>query len=205
MSVCGRLEGAIGLRFTDKRPFGDEEVELAQALANQAMLMIQFSRLSAQSREAAVSAERNRIARDAHDTLAQGLTGVIVQLEAAGDATSQGPSVGGAGLAGCGTSAGAEIGTARQKQALRPGCPCQGPRTGTLERRTPLPPMHGKRFVVGLPRGNESPIMYHLPVHVTESHGTPHIYHLNRASKILCPIRESHWPPGAKGHHYQPG
>jgi PAS domain S-box-containing protein len=90
MSVCGRLEGAIGLRFTEKRAFGDEEVELAQAFANQAMLMIKFSMLSAQSREAAVSAERNRIARDVHDTLAQGLTGVIVQLEAAGDATSKG-------------------------------------------------------------------------------------------------------------------
>jgi PAS domain S-box-containing protein len=90
MSVCGRLEGAIGLRFTEKRAFGAEELELAQALANQAMLMIQFSRLSAQSREAAVAAERNRIARDVHDTLAQGLTGVIVQLEAAGDATSKG-------------------------------------------------------------------------------------------------------------------
>ena len=90
MSVCGRLEGAIGLRFTEKRAFGAEELELAQALANQAMLMIQFSRLSAQSRQAAVTAERNRIARDVHDTLAQGLTGVIVQLEAAGDATSKG-------------------------------------------------------------------------------------------------------------------
>ena len=89
MSVCGRLEGAIGLRFTESRAFADEEIELAQALANQAMLMIQFSRLSAQSREAAVTAERNRIARDVHDTLAQGLTGVIVQLEAAGDATSK--------------------------------------------------------------------------------------------------------------------
>ncbi len=34
-------------------------------------------------------AERNRMARDIHDTLAQGLTGVIVQLEAAADATTK--------------------------------------------------------------------------------------------------------------------
>ncbi len=34
-------------------------------------------------------AERNRLARDIHDTLAQGFTGVIVQLEAAADAKSQ--------------------------------------------------------------------------------------------------------------------
>jgi signal transduction histidine kinase len=86
MSVGGRYQGAIGLRFVEKRQFRAEEMELAQALANQALLVIQFIRLTDQSREAAVIAERNRIARDMHDTLAQGFTGVIVQLEAAEDA-----------------------------------------------------------------------------------------------------------------------
>src|SRR2546425_1991836 len=90
MSIAGRLEGAIGLRFTQKRLFRTEEIELAQALANQATLAMHLTRLSAESREAAVIAERNRMARDIHDTLAQGLTGVIVQLEAAADATSKG-------------------------------------------------------------------------------------------------------------------
>jgi signal transduction histidine kinase len=90
MFILGRLEGAIGLRFTRKRTFRAEEVELAQALANQAMLTMRLTRLSAESREAAVLAERNRMARDIHDTLAQGFTGVIVQLEAAGDAKSKG-------------------------------------------------------------------------------------------------------------------
>jgi PAS domain S-box-containing protein len=90
MSVVGRLEGAIGLRFIQKRPFRPEEMDLAQALANQAMLAIQLNRLSAESRESAVMAERNRMARDIHDTLAQGFTGVIVQLEAAADAKSKG-------------------------------------------------------------------------------------------------------------------
>jgi signal transduction histidine kinase len=56
------------------------------------MLSMQLTKLSAQSRETAVMAERNRMARDIHDTLAQGLTGVIVQLEAAADATSRGLS-----------------------------------------------------------------------------------------------------------------
>jgi signal transduction histidine kinase len=65
-------------------------MELAQALANQAMLAMQLTRLSIQSRQSAVVAERNRMARDVHDTLAQGFTGVIVQLEAAADATSKG-------------------------------------------------------------------------------------------------------------------
>jgi len=78
------------LRFTSKRQFRSEEIELAQALANQAMLAMRLARLYAQSRESAVMAERNRMARDIHDTLAQGFTGIIVQLEAAADATSKG-------------------------------------------------------------------------------------------------------------------
>jgi signal transduction histidine kinase len=39
---------------------------------------------------AAVLEERNRMARDMHDTLAQGFTGVIIQLEAAQQAVAQG-------------------------------------------------------------------------------------------------------------------
>ncbi len=89
MFVSGRLEGAIGIRFTRKRTFRAEEIELAQALANQAMLAIQLASLYAQNRQTAVTAERNRMARDIHDTLAQGFTGVIMQLEAAKGAATQ--------------------------------------------------------------------------------------------------------------------
>src|SRR5437867_4524131 len=53
------------------------------------MLAMQLIRLSAESREAAVIAERNRMARDIHDTLAQGFTGVILQLEAVKGAIAQ--------------------------------------------------------------------------------------------------------------------
>ena len=90
MLIAGRVTGIIGVRFPQKRAFQKDEIELTQALAHQAMLAIQLMRLSQQSRQTAVTAERNRMARDIHDTLAQGFTGVIVQLEAAGDATSKG-------------------------------------------------------------------------------------------------------------------
>jgi signal transduction histidine kinase len=40
-------------------------------------------RISESHRQTAVLNERNRMARDMHDTLAQGFTGVLVQLEAA--------------------------------------------------------------------------------------------------------------------------
>jgi signal transduction histidine kinase len=50
------------------------------------MLAIQLNEFAERSRQAAVLEERNRMARDIHDTLAQGFTGVIVQLEAVEDA-----------------------------------------------------------------------------------------------------------------------
>ena len=90
MLIAGRLEGAFVARFTRRRPMLPEEIEFAQTLANQAVLAMQLTRLSAESRQSAVIAERNRMARDIHDTLAQGFTGVIVQLEAAEDARQRG-------------------------------------------------------------------------------------------------------------------
>jgi len=59
---------------------------IARYIANQRMQR-QFDRLKA---ERLLEQERLRIARDIHDTLAQGLTGIIVQLEAAEDAQSRG-------------------------------------------------------------------------------------------------------------------
>lgn len=83
MFLAGRLFGIIGIRFKGTRVFGREEIELTKALAQQAMLALQVMHLSEESRRAAVAAERNRMARDIHDTLAQGFTGVIAQLQAA--------------------------------------------------------------------------------------------------------------------------
>jgi PAS domain S-box-containing protein len=84
--VGGRVKGFIGIRHGDRPPYRPEEIELAQALAHQAMLAIQLNEFAEQSRKSAVLEERNRMARDIHDTLAQGFTGVIVQLESAEDA-----------------------------------------------------------------------------------------------------------------------
>jgi len=54
--------------------------ELEAALQENAGLHVQ---LLTQAREAGVLDERQRLAREIHDTLAQGLTGIITQLEAA--------------------------------------------------------------------------------------------------------------------------
>src|SRR5205085_1545073 len=77
------VRGFIVVFHGDRPPYEPAEVELAQALAHQAMLAIQIG-------EAATLEERNRMARDIHDTLAQGFTAVIIQLQAAEDAQSRG-------------------------------------------------------------------------------------------------------------------
>src|SRR4029077_16720832 len=84
--VGGQVKGFISIRHGDRSPYRPGEIELAQALAHQVMLAIQLTEFAEQSREAAVLDERNRMARDIHDTLAQGFTGVIVQMEAAEEA-----------------------------------------------------------------------------------------------------------------------
>jgi signal transduction histidine kinase len=90
MLILGDVAGLLAMSFRERRELHPDEIELAQALANQAMLALQLTRLSDQSRQAAVMAERNRVVRDVHDTLAHAFTGVIVQLEAADDASSRG-------------------------------------------------------------------------------------------------------------------
>jgi signal transduction histidine kinase len=90
MLVAGDVAGLLAISFRERRELHPDEIELAQALANQVMLALQLTRLSDYSRNEAVMAERNRVVRDVHDTLAHAFTGVIVQLEAADDAASRG-------------------------------------------------------------------------------------------------------------------
>jgi signal transduction histidine kinase len=84
-----RILGACTVRFAKPRDFVPEELTLARALALQATLAMQLARLEEQGRRSAVLDERNRMARDIHDTLAQGFTGVVIQLEAAKDANAR--------------------------------------------------------------------------------------------------------------------
>src|ERR1700693_956361 len=88
--VGGHVRGFVGIRHIDVAQYRPEEIELTQALAHQVMLALQLNEFAEQGQRAAVFEERNRMARDIHDTLAQGFTGVIVQLEAAEDAIACG-------------------------------------------------------------------------------------------------------------------
>jgi signal transduction histidine kinase len=84
-----QVKGFITVRHRERAAYRPEEIELTQALAHQVMLALQLTELAEQSRRTAILAERNRMAREIHDTLAQGFTGVIVQLEAVANAISR--------------------------------------------------------------------------------------------------------------------
>jgi signal transduction histidine kinase len=73
--------GYIGIRMSHENTKRRKLVaDLEAALEENAGLHVQ---LLTQAREAGVLDERQRLAREIHDTLAQGLTGIITQLEAA--------------------------------------------------------------------------------------------------------------------------
>lgn len=83
----GRLIGTFGQCFAQVIRLEEFDYEQTRILANHAALALQLAGLSEQARTAALQGavlhERNRIARDLHDTLAQGFTGVLAQLGAA--------------------------------------------------------------------------------------------------------------------------
>lgn len=70
---------------------------LLDAVARQATLALHQNRMAAQSRDEArrqaVLEERNRIARDIHDTLAQGFAAILMQLQSTRRTATQIPSV----------------------------------------------------------------------------------------------------------------
>lgn len=68
-----------------------DDLALAEGFASQAALAIANAELLTEAREAATMEERTRLARDIHDTLAQGLAGVVVQLGATERALAAAP------------------------------------------------------------------------------------------------------------------
>jgi signal transduction histidine kinase len=86
--------GEIGTKYYDTRETALREAReanarLATALTENAALQ---QRLVEQARAAGVLDERARMAREIHDTLAQGLTGIVTQLQAAEHAADDPPA-----------------------------------------------------------------------------------------------------------------
>lgn len=74
--------GLLGLGFTQEIVLEQEKLNLIRALANQVAIAIQLTKLAEQTKNSALIDERNRMAREIHDTLAQAFTGISLQLEA---------------------------------------------------------------------------------------------------------------------------
>lgn len=85
------LFGAISVYGRKQHSYQPEELNLAQALAHQALLALRITRLAEQEQRTTILSERTRMARDIHDTLSQGFTGIVIQLEGAEDILDEAP------------------------------------------------------------------------------------------------------------------
>jgi len=75
--------GALGLAAGAGQRLSQAELDLLEAIGAQITIAVINARLYRRSREMAILEERNRMAREIHDTLAQGFTGILIQLQAA--------------------------------------------------------------------------------------------------------------------------
>jgi two-component system, NarL family, sensor kinase len=81
----GQANGRLTFRFTEERDFHPEELEIARALATQASLSIHLTRLAKSASQSAVLEERNQLAAEIHDALAQSFSAISMQLGVAGE------------------------------------------------------------------------------------------------------------------------
>ncbi len=75
--------GVLNLASRDWRRLSDDELRMLRTVSDLISIAIERTRLFSRSAELGAVEERNRLARDIHDTLAQSLTGIIMQLETA--------------------------------------------------------------------------------------------------------------------------
>ncbi len=83
VKVGEKIIGVLDIESDKTDAFSDADLYTAQTLADQLAIAIENARLYEETGQMAVVEERNRMAREIHDTLAQGFTGIILQLEAA--------------------------------------------------------------------------------------------------------------------------
>lgn len=81
--VKGRLIGGLGIGHREPNQYSDRDAGLAQSMASQAAVAIENARLYQQANELAVMQERQRLARELHDSLTQSLYSLSLMAEAA--------------------------------------------------------------------------------------------------------------------------
>jgi two-component system NarL family sensor kinase len=83
LMVGERRLGMLNVASGDWRVLSQDELNLLTTAGALVSLAVERTRLEATGVQAAAAEERNRLAREIHDTLAQGLAGVTMQLEVA--------------------------------------------------------------------------------------------------------------------------
>ncbi len=78
-----RLLGILNVATPQWDVFTPQDIEILSAIGHQIATAIERTQLAEQATRMALVEERNRLAREVHDTLAQELTGIALQLEAA--------------------------------------------------------------------------------------------------------------------------
>ncbi len=75
--------GVMNVASPDWRSLSHEELQLLYTIGDLLSIAVERARLFARSSQLGAAEERNRLAREIHDTLAQGLTATALQLESA--------------------------------------------------------------------------------------------------------------------------
>ena len=79
----GKRLGVLNVVSSDWRELSAEDLRLLYTVGDLVGIAIERARLFTASTQLGALEERNRLAREIHDTLVQGLTGIIMQLETA--------------------------------------------------------------------------------------------------------------------------
>lgn len=81
--ASGRQLGIMNVASTDWRELSEDDLRLLYTVGDLLAIAIERTRLFDKSVQLGAAEERNRLAREIHDTLAQGLSAIALQLETA--------------------------------------------------------------------------------------------------------------------------